>query len=218
VLYDSRRDLRYVKPKLRGWLHVVWFQTSLVFGVLLLAHTDGASRMLGATIFTVTVAGLFGASALYHRGNWSPVWNRRLQRLDHTMIFFVIAGTATPALIIAAPHAYGLICLIAVWLLTLTAVSLHLARPDAPETLVGATFLGLGAVAGLAVPPIWVHAGAMAALLMLGGGLLYCTGAVSYHYRWPDPFPTVFGYHEVFHAYVCAAATVQYFAVALLVT
>jgi hemolysin III len=85
---------------------------------------------------------------------------------------------------------------------------------SAPELLVGATFVGLGWAAGLALPWVWIHAGVAPGVLMLAGGLLYTAGALSYHRRWPDPYPSVFGYHEVFHAYVCAAAACQYLAIA----
>jgi hemolysin III len=161
---------------------------------------------------------MFGTSALYHRGNWTAAWSRRLQRLDHAMIFLLIAGTATPAFLFATRGAFGLVCLIVVWTLTLTAATIHMAWMNAPERLVGVTFLGLGWVAGLALPGVWVNAGPAAGTLMLAGGLLYTAGALSYHRRQPDPYPAVFGYHEVFHAYVCAAATCQFVAIALFIT
>ncbi|MDT4932687.1 MAG: hemolysin, partial [Pseudonocardiales bacterium] len=155
----------------------------------------------------------FGASALYHRGNWGQCWMARLQRLDHTMIFVLIAGTATPAFLVAAPGAYGVAGLIVLWTLTAVAMAMHLVWMNAPERLVGATFVGLGCVAGLALPAVWLNAGVVPAVLMLVGGLLYTAGAVSYHHRRPDPAPAVFGYHEVFHAYVCLAAACQYVAI-----
>jgi hemolysin III len=130
------------------------------------------------------------------------------------MIFFLIAGTATPALLLDAPGAFGLACLIVMWTLTLTAAAIHLAWMNAPELLVGGTFVGLGWAAGLSLPWVWIHAGVAPGILMLVGGLLYTAGALSYHRRWPNPYPSVFGYHEVFHAYVCAAATCQYVAIA----
>jgi hemolysin III len=221
-LYDAQRQLYYVKPTLRGWQHLLWFTASLVAGTLLLKHTHGATPIAAVAIYAVSVAGLFGTSALYHRGNWSSIWNRRLQRADHVMIFFLIAGTATPAFLISrpgisAPGADGLSGLIIVWALALVAAGIHLVWMQAPEMLVGATFVGLGVVACLSLPAIWIHTGVAAALLMLAGGLLYSAGAVSYHLRRPDPLPTVFGYHEVFHAYVCAAATVQYLAIAFFI-
>jgi hemolysin III len=164
------------------------------------------------------VTALFGVSAVYHRGSWSAAWSRRLQRLDHAMIFFLIAGTATPAFLLAARGTFGLVCLIVLWALTLAAAAIHLAWMSAPEVVVGATFVGLGWVAALALPAVWIHAGVVPAVLMLAGGALYLAGAVSYHRRRPDPFPSVFGYHEVFHAYVCAAATCQYVAIALFIS
>src|SRR5690242_613813 len=218
ALYDARRGVYYTKPVLRGWLHLIWFGASLVFGTLLLARAHGAARITALAIYAASVSALFGISALYHCGNWTDAWRRRLQRLDHAMIFFLIAGTATPAFLLALRGAFGLACLIVMWSLTLTAAATHLARMRAPEVVVGATFLALGWMAGLALPGVWIHAGAAPGALMLAGGLLYTTGALSYHRRRPDPYPSVFGYHEVFHAYVCAAATCQFIAIALFIS
>ena len=216
--YDARRDVFYTKPVLRGWMHLLWFEASLVGGTLLLTRTHGAKRIMAIAIYAASVSALFGISALYHRGNWTDAWRRRLQRLDHAMIFFLIAGTATPAFLLASRGTFGLVCLIVLWTLTLAAAAIHMAWMSAPELAVGATFVGLGWVAGLALPGVWVHAGAAPGALMLAGGLLYTAGAMSYHRRRPDPYPSVFGYHEVFHACVCAAATCQYVAIAMFIT
>ena len=215
ALYDARRGVYYTKPVLRGWLHLIWFGASLVLGTLLLVRVHGPARITAIVIYAASVSALFGISALYHRGNWTDAWRRRLQRLDHAVIFFLIAGTATPVFLLAMRGALGLTCLIVMWSLTLTAAAVHMARMVLPERLVGATFLGLGWVAGLALPALWIHAGIAPGALLLAGGLLYTAGAISYHHRRPDPYPSVFGYHEVFHAYVCAAATCQFIAIAL---
>ena len=217
AFYDARRGVYYTKPILRGWLHLLWFEASLVGGTLLLARAHGVARISAIAVYAVSVSSLFGVSALYHRGNWTARWRRRLQRLDHAMIFFLIAGTATPAFLLAARGVFGLVCLIVLWALTLAAAAIHLAWMSAPELLVGATFVGLGWVAGLALPGVWLHAGAAPGVLMLAGGLLYTAGAIFYHRRLPDPYPSVFGYHEVFHACVCAAAACQYVAIALFI-
>jgi hemolysin III len=217
ALYDARRGVYYTKPLLRGWLHLLWFEASLVVGTLLLVHARGAAPVTATAIYVASVSALFGISALYHRGNWTDTWRRRLQRLDQVMIFLLIAGTATPAFVLAVRGARGLACLIVIWTLTLTAVGIRMRWMSGPERLVGATFLGLGWMAGLALPAVWIHAGVVPGTLMLAGGLLYTAGAVSYHRRWPDPVPSIFGYHEVFHVFVCAAATCQYIAIALLV-
>jgi hemolysin III len=160
---------------------------------------------------------MFGVSALYHRGNWSAAWHARLQRLDHAMIFLLIAGTATPAFLLASHGAFRVACLVALWALTVTACVIHMVWMNAPELLVGSTFVGLGWVGALALPAVWLHSGAVAGVLLLVGGLLYTAGALSYRRRWPNPNPAVFGYHEVFHVYVCVAAACQFTAIALFI-
>ena len=218
ALYDARRGVYYAKPAFRGWLHLLWFGASLVLGTLLLVRAHGAAQTAAVAVYAASVSALFGSSALYHRGNWTTAWRRRLQRLDHAMIFFLIAGTATPAFVLAMRGPPGLVCLIVIWSLALAAAAIHMTWMNAPERVVGATFLGLGWLGALALPEVWIHGGAAPGALMLAGGVLYTAGAISYHRRWPDPYPSVFGYHEVFHVYVCAAATCQYIAVALIIS
>ena len=217
LLYDSRRGVQYTKPLMRGWLHLIWFTASLVAGTLLEVATHGVRQMVGVAIYAGCLSGLFGVSALYHRGDWSPVASRILQRADHVMIFLLIAGTATPVFLLAVPGTYGLVCLVLLWSLTAVAIATHMACMHAPERFVGGVFIGLGAVNVLALPALWTNVGVATAILLIAGGLLYITGAVAYHRRRPDPFPSVFGYHEVFHTFVCAAATCHYVAIALLV-
>lgn len=217
ALHDTGRDAYPIKPVLRGWLHLIWFVASLVAGTLLLAREHGATRITATAIYAASASSMFGTSALYHRGNWSAAWRRGLQRLDHTMIFFLIAGTATPAFLLAVRGIFGLICLIVMWALTAVAAAIRMARMNVPELVAGGAFVGLGWVAGLSLPWVWIHAGVTPAVLMLAGGVLYTVGPLAYHCRRPDPSPSVFGYHEVFHTFVCTAATCQYLAIALIV-
>ena len=170
-LYDARRGVYYVKPVLRGWLHLLCFGVSLVFGPLLLARAHGAAQITAVAVYSASVSALFGISALYHRGTWTDAGRRRLQRLDHAMIFFLIAGTATPAFLLDTPGAFGLTCLIVMWTLTLTATAIHLAWMNAPELLVGGTFVGLGWAGSLSLPWVWLHAGVAPGVLVLAGGL-----------------------------------------------
>lgn len=215
--FDARRGVYFEKPALRGWMHLVWFVISLAAGALLLARAHGGMRVAAGAVYAISVSALFGASALYHRGNWTSVWRARLQRLDHMMIFFMIAGTATPAFLLAMHGAFGLSCLIVVWVFAVTACAVHMAWMNAPELLVGGTFVGLGWFGGLAIPGVWIHVGAWPGFLVLAGGVLYTAGALCYRRRRPDPSPSVFGYHEVFHSFVCAAAACQYVAMARLI-
>jgi hemolysin III len=217
--YDAKRELHYAKPVWRGWMHLVAFEISLVVGTLLVveAQAQGLTHAVSGGIYAGTVSGLLGTSALYHRGNWGPVARRLLQRLDHAMIFLLIAGTATPVFLLVASGAIGVALLTVMWALTSVALLTHLVWMDAPEVLVGATFIGLGCVGGAALPFVWMHVGVAAFALMLAGGLLYVIGALLYHRRRPDPVPTVFGFHEVFHAFVIAGAGAHYVAIALLI-
>lgn len=216
LLYDARRGVYYARPALRGWLHLLCFLASLAGGALLLAHAHGAARVTATAVYAVSLSALFGTSALYHRGTWTASWRLRLRHLDQAMIFFLIAGTATPAFLLSAPVGAGLACLVVIWALTLAAIAARLARASAPEFVAGALFIGLGCAGGLALPWVWIHAGTVSGILLLAGGLLYIAGALFYHHRWPDPYPSVFGYHEAFHIYVCAAAACQYAAIARL--
>ncbi|HEY3631590.1 MAG TPA: hemolysin III family protein [Jatrophihabitantaceae bacterium] len=218
LLHDSRRNIAYAKPLLRGWLHLLWFEASLVVGTLVLVRAKGASEVTSIAIYAAAVSGLFGTSALYHRGNWRPRCSQWLQRADHMMIFMLIAGTATPAFVLAAPSPYGVVGVTVLWTLTAAAMLTRLVWMSAPEKLAGAIFLALGWTAGLSIPFVWVNEGVAPAALLIAGGLLYTAGALSYHRRRPDPVPTVFGYHEVFHAYVCVAAACQYVAITFYLT
>jgi hemolysin III len=217
LLWDSRRRCFYDKPLLRGWLHLALFYASLVIGTLVLTAVRGGLPTAATAIYVATVSALFGTSALYHRGRWSARLARLLQRLDHTMIFLLIAGTATPAFLIDLPGRPGVIGACVVWVVRLSAAVTHLVWMDAPELLVGGMFVALGCAGGAALPAVWMHSGPAAGALLLIGGLLYLLGAFTYHLRWPDPSPSVFGFHEVFHAFVGAAAACQYIAIALFI-
>lgn len=216
VLYDSRRALHYVKPLWRGWLHLLWFEVSLVMGTLLIAGQHTGTRIGASAVYAVSVSALFGVSALYHRGNWGPRAMRIVQRFDHLMIFVLIAGTATPVFLVTAPGPYGWVCLSIIWTLVVVAMVIHLIWMNAPDVLVGGAYIGLGVIAALALPQVWTTVGVGAGLLIILGGGFYICGAIGYYRRSPDPVPAVFGYHEVFHAFVCVAATCHYIAVVLL--
>jgi hemolysin III len=213
ALYDSVRDLQYAKPLLRGWLHLACFVACLLLGSRLVARSDGAGEVSAAAVYAISATALFGTSAVYHRGSWTIAWSSRLQRLDHAMIFMLIAGSATPGYLLGSSGGYRVIGLSTLWTLTLVLINVHLMWMRAPERLVGSAFLGLGGVAALSLPAIWQHAGAAPAALIVAGGALYITGALCYHRRRPDPLPRVFGYHEVFHACVGAAAACHYVAI-----
>ena len=215
VLYDLSRGIAYDKPRWRGWLHLASFEVALVLGTIIVVTARRGWQTADAAVYAGAVVGLFGASALYHRGQWTAKMSARLQRVDHIMIVLLIAGSATPPMQICLPGAWKAIGLIALWSLALTAIAVRQLWMAAPERLAGGIYVGLGWVAGAAIPVVWIRAGVAPAVLLLCGGLLYTAGAIGYHRRSPDPIPDVFGYHEVFHSYVTAAAACQYVAIAV---
>jgi len=199
-----------LKPRLRGVLHQWACAASVVFGVLVVAFADDGRERVAAGIYAASVTGLFGASALYHRVTWRPSVRRWMRRLDHAMIFVLIAGTYTPFALLAFDDGIGRTLLIAVWSGAAGGVSLKLLWIDAPKWLGVLVYVALGWIAVWTFPALAAALGAIPTVLVGLGGLLYTAGAVIYATRRPDPAPAVFGYHEVFHLLVVIAAALQY--------
>jgi hemolysin III len=203
------------KPRLRGVSHQWAFFVAVVTGALLVVFAPTGQAKLAAAVYAASVAGLFGASALYHRVNWSSLNARRwMRRLDHSMIFVLIAGTYTPFALLVLQGTLADVILVVVWGGAVGGVILKLLWIDAPKALIAAVYVMLGWVALAAFPQLLEELGVGGTALVAAGGVLYTIGAVVYARGRPDPAPTVFGYHEVFHALVIAAAALQYAAVA----
>ena len=200
-------------PRLRGWLHLLAFVATVVVGENWIAGVAPAERPVDA-VYLVALAGLLGTSAAYHVGRWGPAAHRRWQRADHAMIFIFIASSMTPLAWLTMPHGSARTLLVVIWLATAIAVIVHLTWMDAPELVVGFTFVALGCSGVAVLPSVLTHSGVVTASQVLAGGILYICGAVLYHRRRPDPWPNSFGYHEVFHVFVCVAAALQWWAIA----
>lgn len=191
------------------------FVAALVLGAALVIAAPGGEATLAAGIYAASVAALFGTSALYHRITWSSAAARRwMRRLDHSMIFFLIAGTYTPFALLALEGMLATVILVVVWAGALGGIVLKLAWIDAPKWLVSCVYVALGWVAIAAFPQLYEGLGITATAMVAAGGVLYTVGAVVYAARRPDPAPQVFGYHEVFHVLVILAAALQYAVVA----
>jgi hemolysin III len=206
-----------LRPRLRGVFHQYAFFVSLAFGALLVVGASGAGERTSAAVFATALAAMFGISALYHRVTWRPRARRWMRRLDHAAIYLLIAGTYTPVGLLALSGAWRWTVLPVVWGGTLVAIVLKLAWIDAPKWLAATIAIVLGWIGIVALPQLWVHSGPLGAALLAAGGVLYTAGAIVYARRRPDPVPAVFGFHELFHALVIAAAACQYAAVALFV-
>jgi hemolysin III len=204
-----------VKPRLRGVSHEYAFFVSLVLGALLVAFAKEGDARLVAAIYASSVSALFGVSALYHRVDWKRPSSRRwMRRLDHAMIFFLIAGTLTPFSVLVMEPPLSTALLIAVWGGALAGTVVELVWTDSPKWVSTLVYVAVGLIGAVGFPAIIVETGVVAGILVLGGGVLYITGAVIYALGRPDPSPAVFGYHEVFHALVIAAAAAHFAAVA----
>jgi hemolysin III len=205
-----------VRPRLRGVSHQYAFFLSLGAGAALVAAASGGRETLAVTVFAAALAAMFGVSAAYHRILWQPAARRWMRRLDHATIYLLIAGTYTPFGLLVLPPTWAVVMLSIVWSGCAVAIVLKFVWVDAPKALAAAIAIALGWVGIVAFPQL-ADAGT-APLVLLGiGGLLYTGGAVVYAAGRPDPVPTVFGYHEIFHVCVIAAAGCQYAAVAVLV-
>jgi len=214
----SSATLELRKPRLRGVSHQWAFYVSLALGAALVAAAPAGQPRLAAAVYAVSVAALFGTSALYHRITWASQAARRwMRRLDHSMIFFLIAGTYTPFALLVLDGDLATVILVVVWAGALAGIFMKLVWIDAPKTLVAILYLALGWVAVAAFPSMLDELGITGTALVTIGGLLYTAGALVYAFQRPNPAPTVFGYHEVFHALVILAAALQYAVIAFYV-
>jgi hemolysin III len=205
-----------LKPRLRGVFHQWACAGSVPLGLALVIVAETARARIALTIYAVSLVALFGVSALYHRINWSTVTRRDwMRRLDHSMIFVLIAGSYTPFAMLVLRGPIAVAILLVAWAGALLGVAFNLVWRNAPTWLRAALYVALGWIAVAALPQLGASIG-IGGLALLGlGGVLYTLGAVVYAMRRPDPVPTVFGYHELFHILVIVAAALQYAVIAV---
>ncbi|HZJ25699.1 MAG TPA: hemolysin III family protein [Acidimicrobiia bacterium] len=202
------------RPRLRGVSHQIAFFVSLFTGSALIVFAHGTAIRVEVAVYAASLSGLFGVSALLHRRDWPPKVRRNLRRLDHSMIFVLIAGTYTPIAGIMLDGGLRTAVLLTVWIGALAGVVLTVAWIDAPKWAAALPYVALGWVAVVAAPQLLDGLGVAGLSLVVFGGVLYTAGAVVYARKRPDPIPAVFGYHEVFHALVIAAAAAHYAVIA----
>ena len=214
----AHMEIGAVKPRLRGVFHQWAFFAAVAAGIVLVLLADGLRERFATWIYVAALAAMFGASAVYHRVDWrTPARRAWARRLDHSTIFLFIAGTYTPFALLAFQGPLAAVVLVTVWTGALLGLSINLCWIDAPKWVGAIAYLAVGWVGVIALPQLFSSLGIGAAVLVIVGGLLYTLGAVVYGIRRPDPFPAIFGYHEVFHVLVVAAAVVQFVAVSLIV-
>jgi hemolysin III len=201
-------------PKLRGVSHAwaMWF--ALVGVVVLALYAPTGLARAAALVYGVGLCALFAASGLYHRWRWNPRWRPLLRRIDHSTIFIFIAASYTPIALLVLSGTVQIVVLASAWVGAVAGVAMSVAWISAPRWLVAACYLALGWVAVIAMPQLAGNLGIAPFVLFATGGLLYTVGAIVYAFRRPNPWPRVFGFHEVFHALVIAAAVVHFVAMA----
>jgi hemolysin III len=205
------------QPRLRGIFHLYAFFAAVAAGVVLVVLTDGYRERVAVWVYAAALAALFGASALYHRVPWrSPRARLRARRLDHAMIFVFIAGTYTPFALLEFSVVTGIVVLTTVWAGAALGLAVNLCSLDA-RWLSAISYLAVGWVGVIAIPQLFPALGVAPAVLVIVGGGLYSLGALVYAVAWPNPFPSTFAFHEIFHLLVVAAAAVQFVAVSLVV-
>ncbi len=207
--------VRAVKPRLRGWLHAGTFPVALAAGIVLVLLADGPRATAATAVYAASAALLFGISALYHRGNWSPRAEVRLKRLDHSNIFLIIAGTYTPFSVILLGNDGGTTLLWIVWLAALAGIAFRVLWVGAPRWLYTPVYLGLGWVAVFYLGAILDNGGPAVVTLLAIGGAAYTAGGIVYAIKRPNPSPRWFGFHEVFHALTLIAFVAHYVAISL---
>ncbi|TDE09104.1 PAQR family membrane homeostasis protein TrhA [Jiangella asiatica] len=199
-----REAVAAVKPRLRGWLHAGTFPVAVLAGLVLVIVAPSTQVRVSSAIYTLTAALLFGISAIYHRGRWSPRTQAALRRLDHANIFLIIAGTYTPFTVLVLPDGQAQLLLSLVWAGALLGVGFRVLWVSAPRWLYVPIYLALGWAAVFWLPQFASNGGAAVVTLIIVGGLMYTVGAIVYGTQRPNPSPRWFGFHEVFHAFTLA--------------
>lgn len=214
--------LAEVKPRLRGWIHLASTPLVLAAGIVLVSLSPTATTRVGSIFFVASALLLFGCSALYHRGTWSPkVWTV-LNRLDHSNIFVFIAGSYTPFALVLLDGTSQAVMLTTAWAGALLGIAYKLFWTSAPRWLSAPIYIALGWAAIFYLPAFYDGATALGQgigiaifVLLATGGALYTLGGLVYGFQWPNPSPRVFGFHEVFHGFTIAAFITHYIGVSL---
>ncbi|MDT5013825.1 MAG: hemolysin [Mycobacterium sp.] len=216
ILADTVSDL-LGKPRARGWIHLGMTAGAIGGGAALVsvAWIEGSAKAGWATlIYTAAIVAMFGVSAVYHRVTWhSRSVETWMMRLDHSLIFVLIAASYTPVALLAMPPRTGTQILTVVYIGAAAGVALKMLWPAAPRWLGVPLYLLLGWAAIWFTGTLLQSAGVVVVALLLTEGVLYNVGAIFYGVRWPNPWPHTFGYHEFFHAFTAAAAICHYVAV-----
>ena len=204
------------KPLLRGWIHEIAFFLAVPTGIILVLSAHTAKSRFAAAIFASSLVGMYGISAAYHRGSWDPRRKRALKRIDHSMIFVLIASTYTPFALLVLHGTLAVVLLLVVWAGALTGVALKVAKVDGLAALSGTLYVVLGWLVVALTPQLLRDLSTTEVILTATGGISYTLGAIVLARHRPNPSPRVFGYHEVWHVFTVIGGACHYAVVMLL--
>jgi hemolysin III len=209
----ARAAVAFVTPRLRGVLHEMAFPVSLLGGAWAILHAPAGTARTSTAVYAATLSGCLGVSALYHRGHWSLGVRAWLRRLDHATIFMLIAGTFTPIAVIALSGWLTTATLVVVWGGAVAGSLLTTLWNNAPVVIEVGPYLAVGGFGVVLMPRLLANLGPVGVGLLALGGAVYVAGAVIYAFQRPNPWPRTFGFHEIFHTLVLAAALLQWIAI-----
>ena len=209
----ARAAVALVRPRLRGVLHEAAFPLSLLAGAWAIFHSAAGAPRVATAIYAATLSACLGVSALYHRGPWSVRVRGVMGRIDHCAIFLLVAGTFTPIAVIALDGWLRLLTLAVVWGGAVAGLTLNAIRTNLPVLAEVGPYIAIGLFGVFLLPHLVGTVGWGAVALLAGGGAVYIAGAVIFAIKRPDPWPRTFGFHEIFHSFVIAAAVMQFVAI-----
>lgn len=207
----------FLKPRFRGLVHLWAIAPMFIAGATLLALAPTTASKISIAIYTFAIVGMLTSSATYHRAHVTDHMRVWLRRLDHSMIGVAVAGTYTPVIVLVLTGSLRVTLLSLLWVGAFGSLIVSFAFPDAPRSVRTLVYVALGWGGAIAMPWIWTHGGVFAFGFVILGGVFYSAGAAIYALRKPNPWPTVFGFHEIFHSLVLLAAISHFAAVALVV-
>ncbi len=201
-------------PRLRGVSHAWAFWFALAAAAVLVVLAPSSKARVSALVYGTGLCALFAGSGLYHRWRWDPRWRPLLRRIDHSTIFLFIAASYVPVALLVLDGTVRVVVLVCAAAGAIGGIVLTVAWIDAPRGVTAGIYVALGWTAIIALPQLVDRLEAAPLVLLAAGGVLYTVGAVVYVTRRPDPWPRTFGFHEVFHVFVIAAALCHFVAMA----
>jgi hemolysin III len=209
----DRYRLGRMHNPMRGLLHGAAAGAAVIGVVIMAIRAVDSRHLLAGLMFGLSLLAMFVVSSLYHSVGWRERPRAFMQRLDHSMIFLVVAATFTPFGLVVLDGWLRAVMLGLVWAGAIVGIALKFALALVKTGLSVAIQHAMGWVSLAAMPLIWQRLGPAAVLLIVAGGICYSVGTVIFAIKRPRLFPRVFSYHELFHVLVVAGSTLHFLAV-----